>query len=371
MSPVLFSPLKMRELVLENRIMISPMGQYSAIDGCATDWHLMHLGNLAVSGAAVMMIEATAVVPNGRTSPYDMGMWCDENAAALEPVLAFCRKHGRTHIGIQLQHTGRKGSVAAAWDKQRALSIGEGGWPLSAPSALAYPGRAMPVALTTDGIKDLCVAYSAAATRADRLGLDLVEIHSAHGYLLHSFLSPLTNRRDDEYGGSLENRMRFPLEVFKAVRAAMPAHKPVGFRLSATDWASGGWDVDQSVELARALKRLGCDYVTASSGGAVAEQKLNVHPEYQIPFAERIRREADICTVGIGLITDPRSAERIVATGQADIVALARGMLFNPRWAWHAAMELGAEFTYPRQYERCHPSMRRGDFLTPARGLGS
>jgi len=369
MSPILFTPLKLGELELPNRIVISPMGQYSAVNGSATEWHTMHLGHLAISGAGLLIIEATAVQPHGRTSPFDLGLWCDDNARALEPALAFCRKHGGAHIGIQLQHTGRKGSVAAAWDKQRSLSLAEGGWPLSAPSAVQYPGRAMPVALTREGLAQLLSDYAAAARRADRLGIDLVEIHGAHGYLLHSFLSPISNRREDEYGGSLQNRMRFPLEVFKAVRAALPAGKPVGFRISATDWIEGGWDVADSVVMAKALRELGCDYVTASSGGVAPEQKLKVHPGYQVPFAERIRKESGICTMAIGLITEPKQAEQILASGQADLVALARGMLYNPRWPWHAAVELGAEFFYPRQYERSHPSMRSGDFLTPARNM--
>jgi NADPH2 dehydrogenase len=363
MSSHLFSAFRLRGLELANRIVVSPMAQYSAEDGCATTWHLMHLGSMSVSGAGLLVIEATAVERNARLSPGDLGLWSDENEAALAPVVAFCRKHGAARIGLQLQHAGRKGSVTLAWEKQRQIPHDRGGWPIHSADAIAYPERALPIALDKPMIARLLQSYAAAARRADRLGIDLIEIHSAHGYLLHNFLSPLSNQRRDEYGGDRDGRMRFVLEVFEAVRDAWPEHKPLGVRISATDWVEGGWSIDDSVALAQRLKALGCDYVAASSGGAVPEQKIAVGPGYQVPFAERIRREAGIATMAVGLITEPRQAEAILVSGRADLVALGRGLLYNPRWPWHAAAELGQEAYYPPQYERAHPSMRRGDFF--------
>jgi 2,4-dienoyl-CoA reductase-like NADH-dependent reductase (Old Yellow Enzyme family) len=367
MGSVLFSPLTLRGLTLPNRIVVSPMGQYSADDGCAGPWHLMHLGHLALSGAGLLITEATAVHPEGRISKNDLGLWGDRQAAALEPVIAFCRRHGGAQLGMQLYHAGRKASVTVAWERQRPIAKADGGWTIHAPSAIAYPGRDQPEALSEAGVAALVRAFADAAARADRLGLDLIEIHGAHGYLIHSFLSPLSNRRTDRYGGSLDNRCRFALEVFDAIRAVWPERKPLGVRLSATDWAAGGWTLDDSVHLARALKARGCDFVTASSGGTTPEQQLTVGPGYQVPLAERLRRDAGMATVAVGLITEPRQAEAILAGHQADLVALARGMLFNPRWPWHAATELGERVFYPKQYERAHPSMRGGDFLKPAR----
>jgi 2,4-dienoyl-CoA reductase-like NADH-dependent reductase (Old Yellow Enzyme family) len=365
----LFSPFSLRGLELANRIVVSPMAQYSAEDGYATQWHLMDLGNLSVSGSGLVIIEATAVERDGRLSRGDLGLWCEENAAALEPVLAFCRKNGAARIGLQLQHAGRKGSVGVPWEGQRPIPANQGGWPIHGPDSIAYPGRVKPIALDRAMIARLIASYTDAARRADRLGIDLIEIHGAHGYLLHNFLSPLSNQRRDEYGGSLEGRMRFVLEVFSAVRASWPERKPLGLRISATDWAEGGWDVEDSIVLSQKLKALGCDYITASSGGAVPEQKIMVEPGYQVPFADRIRRQAGIATMAVGLITEPRQAEAILAAVQADLVALGRGMLYNPRWPWHAAAELGENVFYPPAYERAHPSLRRGDFfkLTPRR----
>jgi 2,4-dienoyl-CoA reductase-like NADH-dependent reductase (Old Yellow Enzyme family) len=367
MSSLLFSPFKLRDLVLANRIVISPMAQYSAVDGCAVPWHMVHLGHLSASGAGLLIIEATSVRRDARLSPGDLGLWSDENEAALAPIVDFCRGHGGARMGIQLQHAGRKGSVTVAWEGQREIPIDKGGWPIHGADAIPYPNRMMPVALDLTMIRDLIADYAAAARRADRIGIDLIEIHAAHGYLLHNFLSPLSNQRQDEYGGDREGRMRFVLEVFKAIRDAWPSHKPIGVRLSATDWATGGWTIEDSVVFAQRLKTLGCDYVTASSGGTVPEQKIVVGPGYQVPFAERIRKEAAIPTMAVGLITQPAQAEEILASGKADLVALGRGMLYNPRWPWHAAAELGEEAFYPPQYQRSHPSMRRGDFLRPAR----
>jgi 2,4-dienoyl-CoA reductase-like NADH-dependent reductase (Old Yellow Enzyme family) len=367
LGSLLFSPLKLRELELPNRIVVSPMGQYSAQDGCVSEWHLMHLGSLAVSGAGLLIVEASAVHPQGRLSPNDLGLWSDKHAAALEPAIKFCRKFGGAKLGLQLWHAGRKGSVTVAWERQQPIAKEKGGWTPFGPSAIPYPGRNVPQALDAAGIRRSIQDHVDAAKRADALGLDLIEVHGAHGYLIHNFLSPLTNQRTDEYGGSLENRMRFGLELFKAVRDVWPERKPLGIRISTTDWVDGGWEVEDSIAFVNKLKELGCDYVTASSGGSVPEQRLKVYPGYQVPNAERIRQETGMCTMAVGLITEPRQAEEILSSGKADLVAIGRGMLYNPRWPWHAAVELGEEFFYPKQYERSHPSMRSGDFLKPAR----
>ena len=365
MSSVLFSKFKMRGFELGNRIVVSPMGQYSADNGCATDWHMMHLGHLSVSGAALLITEATAVEMPGRLSKNDLGLWSDENEEALARIVAFCRKYGGAKLGIQLYHGGRKGSISTAWEGQRPISKENGGWTIYGPSDNPYPGRNTPEMLDDAGIARAISAFANAAKRADRIGFDVLEIHGAHGYLIHNFLSPLSNLRTDRYGGSRQGRMRFALEVYEAIRIVWPDHKPLGMRISATDWVDGGWSLDDSVALATELRRRNCDFITASSGGAVPEQKLKVEPGYQVPFAERIRRETGIATMAVGLITEPRHAEAIVSSGQADLVALGRGMLFNPRWPWHAAMELGDEVYYPPQYERSHPKMRGGDFLKP------
>jgi len=368
MGSMLFSPLKLRDLVIPNRIMVSPMGQYSAVDGSAGTWHMMHLGSMSVSGAGLLCIEATAVNPEARLSPCDLGLWSDANEAALAPIVDFCRKQGGARLGLQLWHSGRKGSVTVAWERQQAIPKECGGWTPFGASEVPYPNRNPPKALDGEDMRRITADYVAATTRADRLGIELLELHSAHGYLLHNFLSPLTNLRTDEYGGSRENRMRYPLAVFKAIRDAWPAHKPFGVRISTVDWAEGGWSVEDSIAYTKALQALGCDYITASSGGAVAEQKIAVGPGYQVPLAESIRKSTGIPTVAVGLITEARQAEEILASGKADLVALGRRMLYNPRWPWHAAVELGEEFYYPKQYERSHPSMQGGDFLRPARG---
>jgi 2,4-dienoyl-CoA reductase-like NADH-dependent reductase (Old Yellow Enzyme family) len=368
MTSKLFSPFALRGLTLPNRIVVSPMGQYSADEnGCAGQWHLVHLGHLSLSGAGLLISEAIAVHPEGRISRHDLGLWCDRQADALATVMAFCRQHGGAKLGLQLYHAGRKGSVTVAWEGQKPVPPGQGGWPIVNASAIAYPGRSAPSALDASGIRMLVQAFADAAKRADAVGVDLIELHGAHGYLIHGFLSPFSNQRTDAWGGTRERRMRFALEVFDAVRAVWPERKPLGMRISATDWAAGGWDLDDSVALAHALRQRGCDFITASSGGATPEQQLTVHPGYQVPFAERIRRETGMPTMAVGLITEPKQAESILADGQADLVALARGMLYNPRWPWHAAAELRDEVFYPRQYERSHPDMRKGDFLKPVR----
>ena len=359
--PALFTPLSLRETTLSNRIVVSPMGQHSAEDGLAGDWHLMHLGQFAVSGPGLVITEAVAVEPRGRVSRGDLGLWSDAQASALARIVAFCRAHGGAKLGIQLYHAGRKGSVSKSWERQLAIPPASGGWEILGPSASPYPGRATPIALDAAGIAAIRAGFVAATRRADDAGFDLIELHAAHGYLLHNFLSPLANARTDAYGGSLENRMRLTLEVFDAVRAAWPGAKPLGVRVSATDWAPGGWTETDCLALCAALQSRGCDYICASSGGTTPEQSIRVAPLYQVPFAERIRRELAIPTMAVGLITEPLQANGIVAQGRADLVALARGMLYDPRWAWHAAEALGADAYFPPQYDRAHPSMRRND----------
>ncbi|HKW37426.1 MAG TPA: NADH:flavin oxidoreductase/NADH oxidase [Burkholderiales bacterium] len=358
MTSALFQPVRFRGLSLENRIMVSPMCQYSAVEGSMTGWHLAHLGMLANSGAGLLCFEMTDVEAIGRITPACSGLYSDPNEAALARVVAHCREHGRAKLAIQLGHAGRKASTAPPWEGGRPLAPDEGGWEPVAPSAVSVgEGELVPRALTLAEIRALVAKFADATRRARRLGLDAIELHGAHGYLLHQFLSPLSNRRDDEYGGSLANRMRFPLEVFAAVRAEWPEEKPLGMRVSCTDWAEGGWDIGQSVAFARELKKAGCDWIDASSGGLVKHQAVPAAPGYQVPFAERVKKEAGIATIAIGLITEAKHAERILAEGKADMVALARGFLWEPRWGWHAALELGAAPQIPRQYLRGRPAV--------------
>lgn len=356
-QPRLFAPLDVGNLHLRNRIVIAPMCQYSADEGKATDWHLIHLGQLALSGAALLTIEATAVVPEGRISPDDLGLWSDETEAALARVLESVRRWSDMPIAIQLGHAGRKASTRVPWEGGAQIALGEPrGWQTEAPSALPFAeGEHPPVALDRDGLARIRDAFVAAARRADRLGLDAVQLHGAHGYLLHQFLSPLSNRRDDEYGGSLENRMRFPLEVFDAVRAAFPANKPVTMRVSGTDWAEGGWDVEQTIAFARALEARGCGAIHVSSGGLTPAQKIPVGPSYQVPLARAVKQAVGMPVVAVGLITDFDQAEAIIGTGDADLIALARGILYDPRWPWHAAAHLGGRVKAPNQYLRSQP----------------
>ncbi len=357
MSSQLFTPITLRGVTLANRIMVSPMCQYSAVDGCASDWHLMHLGQFAVSGVGLLVVEMTNVEARGRISPYCMGLYSDENERALSRVVQFCRKYGNTRLGVQLAHAGRKASTRPPWQERKPLLPADGGWQTVAPSAIAVDeGATVPRALEREEIDSLVEAFARAAERAQRIGFDAVELHGAHGYLLHEFLSPLSNRRDDEYGGSLENRMRFPLAVFGAVRAVWPEDKPLGMRVSATDWVQGGWTLEETIVFARELKARGCDWIDVSSGGIDPAQRVPVGPGYQVPFAEKVRAEVGMTTVAVGMITEPRQAEEIIATGKADIVALARGMLYDPHWTWHAAAALGAEASYPNQYLRCRPA---------------
>ena len=355
--PALFQPLKIAELELENRIVIAPMCQYSATDGSAGDWHLIHLGHLALSGAGLMIIEATAVTEDGRITPTDLGLYSDANEAALARVLGAVRAQSGIKVGMQLAHAGRKASSRAPWAGGQQIPATDGdGWAAVAPSAVPHsPGEEAPRALDAAGLARVRDAFALAAARAARLGIDALEIHAAHGYLLHEFLSPIANRRTDAYGGSLENRMRFPLEVFDAVRAAFPADRPVWMRLSATDWVDGGWDLDSSVAFARALKERGCAAIHVSTGGVSPQQKIPLASGYQVPHAARLKREAGLPTIAVGLITEAEQAERIVAGGEADAVALARAMLYDPRWPWHAAATLGAQVRAPKQYWRSQP----------------
>jgi len=357
MESALFSPITLRGLTLENRIAVSPMCQYAADNGAATDWHIMHLGQYSMGAAGLVVIEATAVSPEGRISPKCLGLYTDDTESALQRIIDFCREYGVAAMGVQLAHAGRKGSTNPPLDGGNPLAAGDGAWTTVAPSALPFaPDWHVPQMLDREGLAAVKDAFVSAAKRAERIGFDLAEVHGAHGYLLHQFLSPISNQRDDEYGGKLENRMRFPLEVFEAVRAAWPEDKPLGIRVSATDWIDGGWNLEETIAFTRAVKSLGCDFVDVSSGALDPRQKIPLGLGYQVPFSERVRAEADIATWTVGMITRARQAEAIIAEGKADMVALARGMMYDPRWAWHAAEELGVETSYSRMYARCEPS---------------
>lgn len=360
----LFSPLQLDALTLPNRIVIAPMCQYSA-DGAGnmTDWHLIHLGQLALSGAGLLIIEATAVEAVGRITPADVGLYDDDNQAAIARVLKAVRQHSRMPIAIQLAHAGRKASSHVPWEGGQCLAPAEGAWQTVSSSALPHaPGEPAPVALDEAGLARVKAAFVRAAQRAHALGIDAIELHGAHGYLLHQFLSPIANQRTDGYGGSLENRMRFPLEVFEAVRAAVPAGMPVGVRLSATDWVEGGWDIESSIAFAKALAARGCSFVHASSGGVSPQQKIPLSPGYQVPLAERLKAELDVPVFAVGLITEAKQAEAVLAAGQADAVAIARAALFDPHWPWRAAAELGAQVEAPPQYWRSQPRDLKGMF---------
>ncbi len=357
MTHHLFDPLQIGDLQLANRIVIAPMCQYSASDGSAGDWHMIHLGHRALSGAALLILEATAVSAEGRITPGDLGLYSDANEAALARVLAAIRAHSPIAIAMQVAHAGRKGSSRAPWDGGQQLRPDEpGGWRTVAPSAVPHgEGEDPPAALDDAGLERIRNDFAATAARAARLGLDGLEIHAAHGYLLHQFLSPIANKRDDRYGGSLENRMRFPLEVLDAVRASFPAERPVWMRISATDWVPGGWNIEGTVALAHALKARGCAAIHVSSGGVSPQQKIALGPGYQVPFAARVKAEVGLPTIAVGLITDAEQAEAIIASGEADAVSLARAMLYDPRWPWHAAAKLGARVAAPPQYWRSQP----------------
>jgi 2,4-dienoyl-CoA reductase-like NADH-dependent reductase (Old Yellow Enzyme family) len=348
----LFTPIRFREIELKNRIVVSPMCEYSAVDGHPQPWHLVHLGSRAVGGAALVMCEATAVEQRGRISPADTGIYRDAHIDSWKPITKFIRSQG-AHVGIQLAHAGRKASTTAPWTGGKPLVLGAGGWePVSASSIPFDEGYPIPKALSDFEIQDVVSAFAEAAKRSLAAGFEVVEIHSAHGYLLHQFLSPLTNQRKDEFGGSFENRVRLPLQVVKAVREAWPERLPLFLRLSATDWVEGGWDLEQSIELARQLKPLGVDLIDSSSGGTVPRAKIPAGPGFQVPFADAIRAKAGIATGAVGFITDPKQAEEIVASGKADVVLLARELLRDPYWPRRAAQELGQKIEPPVQYQR-------------------
>lgn len=356
--PKLFEPLTVGSLQLANRIVIAPMCQYSAVDGCMTDWHLIHLGQLAMSGAALLTIEATAVEPDGRITYADVGLWDDTTESAMARVLDGVRRWSKMPLAIQLSHAGRKASCEVPWRGGAQIVPGNAhGWQTVAPSPVPFsPNDHAPHALDKAGLARVRDSFAAAARRAARLGIDVVQIHGAHGYLLHQFLSPLSNRRDDEYGGSLENRMRFPLEVFDAVRAAFPAERAVTVRVSGTDWVAGGWDIEQTVVFARALEARGCASIHVSSGGLAPTQSIPVGPSYQVPLARAVKEHVGMPVVAVGLITGYDQAEAIVGTGEADLIALARGIIYDPHWPWHAAAYLGASVSVPPQYLRSQPA---------------
>ncbi|HEX9959407.1 MAG TPA: NADH:flavin oxidoreductase/NADH oxidase [Pyrinomonadaceae bacterium] len=348
----LLEPLKIREIAFRNRIWVSPMCQYSSEDGMPTDWHLVHLGSRAVGGAGLVMMEATAVSPEGRISPQDAGIWSDAHAEAYQRITKFIKENGAV-AGIQIAHAGRKASTAAPWNGGKKVDESAGGWQTVAPSAIAfaedYPSpREMNAADIEKAIDD----FVEAAKRAVNAGFEVVEIHAAHGYLLHEFLSPLSNQRTDEYGGSFENRLRFPLELIGKVRAVVPEGFPLFVRISATDWTEGGWDLEQSIEFCRQLKEIGVDLIDCSTGGNMPHARIPVAPNYQVPFAAEIRRQAGILTAAVGMITEPRQAEEILRKGEADAVMIARQFLREPYFPFRAARELGGEIDVPKQYGR-------------------
>jgi 2,4-dienoyl-CoA reductase-like NADH-dependent reductase (Old Yellow Enzyme family) len=348
----LFSPLFVRSLEFRNRIFVSPMCQYSSTDGMPNDWHLVHLGSRAVGGAGLVIVEATAITPEGRISPGDLGIWNDNQVKAFQKITSFISAQGSVP-GIQLAHAGRKASTAAPWNGGGPVGSAEGGWQTVAPSPIPFgAGYPSPRELSRSEIEEHVHKFAEAAQRAHKAGFKVVELHMAHGYLMHEFLSPLTNQRNDEFGGTLEGRARFPLQVAKAVREAWPSDLPVFVRISATDWVEGGWDLSQSVTLSRWLRDIDVDLIDCSSGGLVPHAKVPAAPGYQVPFAATIREEAGIATGAVGLITEPQQAEDILARGEADVIILARAMLRDPYWPLHAAMALSVDVPWPVQYLR-------------------
>lgn len=364
MSPVLFAPLRVRNLNLANRIVISPMCQYSAIDGCMSDWHLIHLGQLSLSGAALLTIEATAVVPEGRISYADVGLYNDATESSIARTLESVRRWSDMPIAIQLAHAGRKASTDIPWlGRSQFRPDHPNGWQTEAPSAIPLDSAFLPpTALDKDGLKRVRDAFAAAARRAARLCIDAVQIHAAHGYLLHTFLSPLSNQRTDEYGGSLENRARFPLEVLDAVRDAFPSDRAVSVRISATDWVEGGFTLDEAVVFSQMLEARGADAINVSTGGLHPAQDIALAPGYQVPHARAVKAAVKIPVVAVGLISEPTHADAIVAAGDADLIGLARTVIYDPRWPWHAAAALGGTASAAPQYLRCVPSQHRNAF---------
>ncbi|TQC45763.1 NADH:flavin oxidoreductase/NADH oxidase [Rhodococcus sp. WS4] len=352
---MLFEPLTLRGITFPNRGWVSPMCQHSATDGCATDWHLVHLGSRAVGGAGLVMVESTAIRADGRISPYDAGLWSDQQIDSWRRITDFLRENG-ARSGVQLSHAGRKASTHRPWEGTGPLSADEGGWPTVAPSALAYTGFPTPHALTEHEIAEIVVQFGDAAERAHRAGFDVVEIHAAHGYLLHQFLSPLSNTRADGYGDDFDARIRLTVEVVQEIRSRLPESTPVFLRVSATDWTDGGWDLDDTIELARRARDLGVDLIDVSTGGNVSNARIPVHPGYQVGFAERIRRDAELPTAAVGLINTPEQAGTIIATGQADAVMIGRAHLDDPYWVRHAAAGHGQQVRID-QYDR--PDLRK------------
>ncbi|RCW84991.1 NADH:flavin oxidoreductase/NADH oxidase [Paracoccus lutimaris] len=363
-EPKLFQPIAIGDKTVSNRIVIAPMCQYSATDGQMTDWHLIHLGGLALSGAGILTIEATGVLPEGRITYGDVGLYDDATEAAMARVLKGIRAWSNMPIAIQLGHAGRKASTEKPWlGGQQIAPDAPNGWQTVAPSALPmHAGENPPVALDAAGLSRVREGFVDAARRALRLGLDAIQIHAAHGYLLHEFLSPLSNRRDDEYGGSLENRLRFPLEIFDAIKAVVPAGYPVSVRVSGTDWIEGGWDIQDTIAFARALEARGCAAIHISSGGIDATARIPVAPGYQVPLARAVKQAVRMPVIAVGLITSPEQAEAIVANGDADMIALARTALYDPRWPWHAAAALGARAQAAPQYMFSAPRSAPGLF---------
>ena len=356
-APLLFSPIQLGPISLSNRLMISPMCQYSAIDGDMTDWHRAHLGSLALSGAGMLCVEATAISAEGRITPGCVGLYKPSNVDAMKSVIDAIRAISPIKLAIQLGHAGRKGSSRRPWEGGALMTPAEGGWETVSASAVPHkPEEMAPLSLSTERIKALVTAFAEGARHARELGFDAIEVHGAHGYLVHQFLSPLANHRTDAYGGSLENRMRFGLEVFQAVRDAAGPDLAVGIRLSATDWVEGGWDIEQCIEMSKRLQSLGADYLDVSSAGVSPMQKIPLGPGYQVPFAERIRKEVTIPVMTVGLITEAQQAEDILTSGKADLIAMARAIIADPRWPWRAAAELGGTVSGSPQYYRCLPS---------------
>ena len=365
----LFDPITLGGIELANRVAVSPMCQYSAENGSANDWHMQHLGSLSMSGAGLLIVEATGVEPEGRITPHCLGLYSDANEAALAQIVALCRRWGNAKLGIQLAHAGRKASAKVPWQGGQPLKPDEGAWQTVAASAIPFGDNwPAPQALDATGLARIRDAFVAAAKRADRLGFDLLELHGAHGYLLHNFVSPVSNRRNDAYGGSLVNRLRFPLEVAAAVRAAWPRTRALGMRITGSDWIDGGLTPDDAGVLANELHEIGFDYVCVSSGGVSPQARIVVGPGYQVPFAAAVKKASRIAVQSVGMIVEPHQADAIVAEGRADCVALARGFLDDPRWAWHAAEALGAEVACPPQYARARPKLWPGAALRGSAG---
>ena len=357
MAPLLLTPFDMRGLTLDNRIVLSPMCQYAAQDGNASDWHLMHLGQFACANVGLIITEATGVEPRGRISPHCLGLYSDDNQSALARVVRFCKEYGRSKFGVQLAHAGRKSSTPASFMARKPVPPEEGGWIPLAPSYYEDHLHPHPQVMTPADIEEAQQAFVQATRRAAAIGVDLIELHFAHGYLIHEFLTPLINKREDRYGGSLENRMRFGLEIFEQCRAAFPAERPIGVRISAVDWVDGGWTLEESCMLAAELKARGCDYVCCSSGGATLDQKITPGPGYQTPFADAVRREGKIDTMAVGQIWEPQQAEDVLQAGKADLIALGRKFLSNPHWVWTAATHFQQPLPYPPRYRVAHPRM--------------